>query len=274
VRGVPHAAQEPAGRSVPAATVSRHDSPARDLQGKVAIVTGGPKSIGAAIARALAGRGVAVVVNYRSSATQADALVEELRDGGGRAAAVQADVADVADLRRLFDETERLFGAPDIVVANAGVPAQEPLAQVSEAQYDAVFAVNTRGVFFTLQEAARRISDGGRIINISSSQTVHPAERFAVYAGSKAAPKLFVEVLAQELGSRQVTVNSVVAGPIDAGFLDKAPADYKQRLSKASPMGRLGTPEDIADVVAFLASDASRWISGQHLVVDGAATGF
>ncbi len=160
-------------------------------------------------------------------------------------------------------------------------PLQSPAAasrpqevDVTEDDFDRVFAVNARSVFFVLQQAARRVRDGGRIINISSSQTIHPAPGFSVYGGSKAAAKTFVEVLAQELGPRAVTVNSVIAGPIDAGFLQAADPAYKDGMAQAAALRRLGTPQDIADVVAFLASADSRYITGQHLVADGGATHF
>jgi len=245
-----------------------------NLQGRVALVTGAAKSIGRAIAERLAQNGASVVINYQSSHDEADQAVAAIKAAGGTAVAVQADITQVPDIQRLFQETLRRFDQLDIFVANAGVPSREPFVEVTEAQFDKVFAVNTRGVFFVLQEAARHVADGGRIINISSSQTVHPAPGFAVYAGSKAASKLFVEVLAQELGPRRVTVNSVVSGPTDSGFLDKADSDYKQQLAQSSPFGRLGRPDDTADVVAFLASDESRWITGQQVVVDGGATHF
>jgi 3-oxoacyl-[acyl-carrier protein] reductase len=251
----------------PAVAVSRR------LEGSVAVVTGGAKSIGAAITLRLAAEGAAVAVNYRSSAQEADSTVAAVRDAGGTAVAVQADLRDRTALGRLFDAAAEL-GPVDIVVANAGVPSRSPFVDVTEEDFDRVFAVNARSVFFVMQEAARRIRDGGRIINISSSQTVHPAPAFSVYGGSKAAAKTFVDVLAQELGPRGITVNSVVAGPIDAGFLKEADDAYKDGMAQAAALRRLGTPEDIADVVAFLASPDSRYMTGQHLVADGGATHF
>jgi len=252
----------------------RREAGSLALTGAVAVVTGGAKSIGRAIVRRLAAEGAAVAVNYRSSAAEANQTVQAVRDAGGAALAVQADLADPTAIAALFDRVQDEFGHIDIVVANAGVPSMSSVVDVTPQQYDRVFEVNTRSVFFTLQQAARRVRDGGRIISISSSQTVHPAPGFAVYGGSKSAAKTFVEVLAQELGPRGTTVNSVVAGPIDAGFLDGADPAYKAGMAEAAALRRLGTPEDIADVVAFFASADARYITGQHLVADGGATHF
>jgi len=258
--------------SRPGVGVSDPAGPA-GLTGAVAVVTGGARSIGRGITERLARQGATVVVNYRSSGREANATVAAVQAAGGRALAVQADLTDPEQIGSLFDVAAE-HGHVGVVVANAGVPSRAPVVDVIEADYDGVFAVNARSVFLVLQQAARRLSDGGRIINISSSQTVHPAPGFAVYAGSKAAAKTFVEVLAQEIGPRGITVNSVVAGPIDAGFLDGAEDTYKDAMAQASALRRLGTPQDIADVVAFLASQDSRYVTGQHIVADGGATHF
>ena len=244
------------------------------LENKVALVTGSSGGIGRAIASRLARDGAAVAAHYHSNETAATDLVAQLEDEGHEAAAFQADVSDVQQIEQLFDAVVDRFGPLDIFVANAGLPAQKPVTEVSEEDYDRVFSVNTRGVFFCLQAAAQRVTDGGRIIDISSGQTIHPAKGFAVYAGSKAAPERFVSVLAQELGERHVTVNSIVAGPIDAGFFDEAPEEYKERMADISAMGRLGQPEDVADATALLASERARWITGHELVVYGGATHF
>lgn len=241
---------------------------------KVALVTGGTHSIGGAIVHKLATAGAKVAIHYHSSEEAANNVVQELRTKGAEVASFQADLSDLQALEDLFKEVSSHFGSIDVFVANAGVPAQGQLLEVTPEDFDRVFAINTRSTFFCLQQAAKHLSEGGRIINISSSQTVHPASGFSVYGGSKAAAKLFVEVLAQELGERSITVNSVVAGPVDSGFLDAAEQSYKDRMASANAFGRLATPEDIADVVAFLASESSRWITGQHIVVDGGATHF
>lgn len=246
----------------------------KPLAGKVALVTGASRGIGRAIALRLAGDGARVIVNYSGSEDKARAVVQQIRAEGGQAQALQADLTRVATIQNLFGTVLKQFGRLDILVTNAGVPSREPLTAVTEAHFDEVFAVNTRGVFFCLQEAAKSIADQGRIINISSGQTIHPAENFALYAGSKAAAKLFVQVLAQEIGSRGVTVNNLVAGPVDVGFLENADAGYKTTMAQASAMKRLATAEDIADAVAVLASGDARFITGQDVVVDGGATHF
>lgn len=244
------------------------------LDGKVALVTGGSASIGRAIVERLSEAGAQVAFSYRSSEDKAKALTEELQSKGRNVAAFQADISEVAQIDALFEQALKRFSNLDIVVANAGMPAQAPMLEVTPEGFDQVFRVNARGVYFTLRAAARYVADGGRIINISSSQTVHPAENFSVYAGSKAAPMTSIMSLAQKIGARGVTVNSIVVGPIDAGFLDDAPESYKQRMADASALKRLGTPEDIAGVAAFLASDDARYITGQQIVADGGATHF
>lgn len=241
------------------------------LQGKVALVTGASQSIGRAIAERLSRDGASVIIHYRSHEQEAQKVASALHAQGRTVLALQADLTEIGAIRRLFQEVHSHFGHLDIVVANAGVPLRCPIAEVTEDQFDQVFAVNTRSVFFTLQEAARHVESGGRIVVISSSTTLYPTSGVAVYTGSKAASKLFVEVLAQEIGHRMVTVNSVVVGATDSGFLEMNSSEEKQRMAQASPMGRLGTPQDAADVVAFLGSQDARWISGQHLLANGVA---
>lgn len=243
-----------------------------ELDGSVAIVTGSSRSIGAEIARRLGRDGAAVVVNYHDDGENANAVVDDLEDVGGEAIAVQADVSETDDTAELFDTTVDHFGHVDIVVTNAGIqPPASPIEEVTEEEFDRVFGLNTRGVFFVFREAARRLDDGGRVINIASSRTVFPRAGLSVYGGSKTTPKFFAEVLAKELGDRGITVNSVVSGAIDAGFLDDANEQFKQELAESSPFDRLGTTDDIADVVAFLASDDARWITGEEILVNGGA---
>ncbi|GCE09159.1 SDR family oxidoreductase [Dictyobacter aurantiacus] len=241
------------------------------LKGKVALVTGASQSIGRAIAERLSRDGASVILHYRNHEHEAQQAVEAIRAQGGTVLALQADLTERGAIEHLFEEVHGHFGRIDIVVANAGVPHRMPIIEVTEEQFDQVFAINTRSVFFMLQEAARRVEPGGRLVVISSSTTYYPTQGVAVYAGSKAASKLFVEVMAQEIGQRQVTVNSVLVGATDSGFLEEYPLEEKQRIAQSSPMGRLGTPQDTADVVAFLASYDARWISGQHILTNGAA---
>lgn len=241
------------------------------LNEKVAIVTGASRGIGAAIAHRLAQDGATVVINYARSAEQAKELVLAIEANGGKALALQADMSQVTDIRHLFQEAIAQLGHLDILVNNAGIANAAPVADVTEEQFDTVFAVNVRGVLFALQEAARHMNDGGRIINVSSSTTLYPAAGLAVYVSSKVAVKAFTEVLALELGGRGITVNSVVPGPTSPGMFDKRPIEEQQVAATSSPFNRIGTAEDIADVVAFLANEESRWVTGQHIVANGGA---
>ena len=241
------------------------------LSGKVAIITGASHGIGRAITERLAKDGATVVINYGRSAEEAQNLVSTIEANGGKALAVQGDISKRADIRNLFQQTIDKFGKLDILVNNAGIANAAPIAEVTEEQFEQVFAVNVRGVLFTLQEAARHINNGGRIVNVSSSTTFYPAPGLAVYVASKAAVNSFTEVLALELGERGITVNSVVPGPTTPGMFAKRPIEQQQAAAASSPFGRIGRAEDIADVVAFLVSEESRWITGQHIVANGGA---
>ena len=224
------------------------------LAGKVALVTGSSRGIGRGIAERLARDGAAVAVNYAGSAAEADAVVHGIQAAGGRAAAIGADLSHVPEIRRLFAEVDRQLGRLDVLVNNAGIGALMPLAEVDEATWDRVFALNAKAVLFACQEAALRLGEGGRIVNLSSSSTYFPMAGTAVYAASKAVPKVFTEVLAKELGPRGITVNTVVPGPTSPGMFDGMPPDIKESAAKSSPFGRLGHSSDVAAVVAFLAS--------------------
>ncbi|MEO0408776.1 MAG: glucose 1-dehydrogenase [Cyanobacteria bacterium P01_A01_bin.135] len=239
---------------------------------KLALVTGASSGIGRGIAQRLAKGGAQVIVNYAHSADKAEAVVKDIEAAGGRAAALQADVSQVAEVRRLFQEVGDRFGPLDILVNNAGVAERGTIADVTEADYEKIFGVNVRGVLFCLQEATKHVKDGGRIITISSSVTLYPNPGLAVYAASKAAEKMFTEVLAQEIGDRGITVNSVMPGPTLPGMFGSADEETQQQAAALSPFNRLGEPQDIADVVAFLASEEARWITGQHILVNGGAT--
>ena len=233
---------------------------------KTALVTGASRGIGRAIAERLAADGATVVINYARHRDAAEAAVAAIAAGGGRALAIQADVAKPAEARRLFEEAEAAAGPIDIVVANAAVFLAKPLAESTEEDYEQVFAVNTKGVFFTLQEAARRVRDGGRIIAVSTCGTRLYFPHAALYLGSKGAVEQFVRTLSRELGSRRITVNALAPGFTDTDML---PDDHARALGVAlSPFQRLGTPKDVADVTGFLASEAARWITGQ--IVDAA----
>ncbi len=231
-------------------------------------MTGSSRGIGRAIAERLAGEGAAVVVNYRANAGKAMEVVSGIEAADGRAVAVQADVTRAGDVRRLFDTARERFGRVDVVVANAGVARWGAVADLTEDDYDAVFRVNAKGAFFALREAARSVEDGGRIINITSSATALALPGLALYCASKAATEQFAKALAKELGSRQITVNSISPGYTDTDMLPDD-AEFRRSAAQQSTLGRLGQPRDIADVVAFLASDEARWITGQNIQAGG-----
>lgn len=237
------------------------------LNGKVALVTGASRGIGRAIAERLAQDGASVVVNYANSAGEAKKVVAEIEAKGGTAVAIQADVSRVSNIRRLFQEAFDRYGRLDIVVANAGIFLEKPLAEVTEQEFDDIFTLNAKGAFFTLQEAARRISEGGRIVTISSGGTKLRFAGAAAYLGTKAALEQFSKTLATELGPRGVTVNAVSPGFTETDMLSKE--EFRQLGIQMSPLGRLGTAQDIADAVAFLVSEQGRWITGDNLQVGG-----
>jgi 3-oxoacyl-[acyl-carrier protein] reductase len=237
------------------------------LQGKVALVTGASRGIGRAIAERLAQDGAGVVVNYANSAGEAEKVVAEIEAKGGSAEAIRADVRKVSDIRRLFKEAFDRYGRLDIVVANAGIFLERPFAEVTEQEFDDIFNVNAKGAFFTLQEAARRVSDGGRIVAISTGGTRLGFPGAAAYLGSKGALEQFTKTLAVELGPRGVTVNAVSPGFTETDMLSKE--EFRQMGVQMSPLGRLGTGRDIADAVAFVVSEQGRWITGGNLQAGG-----
>ena len=243
-----------------------------DLMGKVAIVTGGSRGIGRGIAERLGRDGAYVVVNYSGSEQDANEVVDAICDAGGKSVSIQADLSKVADIHTLFAKTIDYFGKLDILVNNAGIAGEiNAIEKVTVEDYERVFNLNVRGVLFSLQEAAKHMGNGGRIVNISSTTTLHPSVRMAVYAASKAAVKLFTQVMAQEVGDRDITVNTVTPGPTVPGVFGRLPSEFQQQAADSSPFHRVGTPQDIADVVAFLVSEEARWISGQEICVNGGA---
>jgi 3-oxoacyl-[acyl-carrier protein] reductase len=238
----------------------------RTLAGRVALVTGGSRGIGRATAERLAADGAAVAVNYASDEAAARETVEAIEAGGGSAVAVRADVSKVHEIERLFDEVEARLGPIDIVVANAATVVLKPVAELTEEEFDQIFDLNTKGVFFVLQQAARRLRDRGRIIATSTGGTRMLFRDNTVYLGSKGAVEQFVRGLAQELGDREITVNAVLPGFTDTGMLperDRAIAEGR------SPFGRMGQPSDVGDVVAFLAGPDARWVTGQLVGAGG-----
>ena len=243
--------------------MSSHTSP-------VALVTGASRGIGAAIARRLARDGFTVVINYAGDARAAAAVAADIEAAGGHALTAQADVADPAAVRRMFDAAEAAFGGVDVLVNNAGVLQQAPLVDVDDAQFDRIIAINLKGSFNAMREAGRRLREGGRIINFSSSLVGTLLPTYGAYVASKAAVEGMTPILAKELRGRRITVNAVAPGPTATElFLKGKPDALVEQLAKAAPLERLGTPEDIADVVAFLAGPDGGWVNGQVLRANG-----
>ncbi|MBN9217711.1 MAG: SDR family oxidoreductase [Mesorhizobium sp.] len=241
-----------------------------DTQTRTAIVTGASKGIGAAIAQRLARDGIAVVVNYARGRAEAEALVQAIEAKGGKAIAVQADIADPAGMATLFNAGEKAFGGVDILVNNAGVMKLSPLAETDDAAFDNQVAINLGGVFRGMREAARRLREGGRIVNFSSSVVGLYQPGYGVYAATKAAVEAMTHILAKELGPRRVTVNAVAPGPIETAlFTDGKSAAQIEAISRMIPLGRLGQPDDIAGVVSFLAGPDSFWVNGQIIRANG-----
>ncbi len=242
------------------------------LTGKVAVVTGASKGIGSAIAQELAKDGAAVIVNYASSAQGAEAVVTKIKNGGGKAKAVHADVSKPAEAKQLIDATVSEFGQLDILVNNAAVYEFMPLQQISEAHFDRMFDLNVRGLLFTTQAAAAAIGErGGSIINIGSMASLNALAGGSVYSASKAALDAITRCLAAELGPRKILVNAVLPGPVETeGAQSMADWDqFKTMLVPRTPLGRVGQPHDIATVVSCLASEDAGWITGQIIPVAG-----
>jgi len=243
----------------------------QELAGKVAIVTGSARNMGRAFAIAFARAGAAVVVHSHSAASRADAeeTLRQVREHS-RGVLVEGDLADLAVIRRLFDEAITAFERVDIVVNNAGVIVKKPLLEVTEADFDRSFAINAKAAFFVMQEAARRLSDHGRIINLGTTLLAATTSNYSVYAGSKAPLEDFTRALAKEIGKRGITVNTVAPGPIDTSFFHgQENAQSVAYATQMSAAGRLGTIDDVVPTIEFLASPRSSWITAQTLFVNG-----
>ena len=245
------------------------------LTGKVAVVTGASKGIGAAIAERLAADGASVAINYATSKEDAEALAERIRGNGGKAKAIQADIGNPSQAKAFVDAAVKEFGRLDILVNNAGKFHIGPIGTVDEADVRSLFAVNVDGPIFATQAAASYFStEGGRVINVSSIAATHPLPGLSVYSATKAALDALTRVWAAELGPRGVTVNAVAPGAVDTAMLKAATPrmggeEALKGMVARTPLGRLGTPSDVADVVAFLASPDARWVTGQVVEVSG-----
>jgi len=245
-----------------------------DLSSQTALVTGSARGVGKAIALRYAKLGANVVVNYSGDEANAQKTLAEIRDAGADAILIKADVSRPTEIQRLFSEAKEHFGELDIIVANAGVEIiNQPVLETTEEEFDRLFAVNTKGAFFTLQQAAKDVADNGRIILIGSSSTLAPYPGIGLYGASKTAARYLVGVLALEVGHRGVTVNTILPTSIDGAgvYTDMADDDPFRLLMKTfRPIGgRMGRPEDVADAAEYFASDLASWISGQNLLVSG-----
>ena len=245
----------------------------KKLAGKVAVVTGASKGIGASIAKHLAAEGASVIVNYASSKTGADKVVAEITGAGGKAIAVQADVSKAADIGKLFSETKKAFGHVDVLVNNAGIYEFGPLEKVTEEHFHKQFNLNVLGLLLTTQEAVKHFTPaGGSIVNISSVVGRHPVANASVYSATKGAVDAITKSLAKELGPKKIRVNSLNPGMIETEGLHAvgfAESDFRKQIEANTPLGRIGQPDDTGKVAVFLASDDSGWVTGETLLVSG-----
>jgi 3-oxoacyl-[acyl-carrier protein] reductase len=242
------------------------------LTGKVAVVTGASKGIGAAIARGLAAEGALVVVNYAASKSGADEVVAAIVRAGGKAVAVQGDVSRKAEAQGIIDAAIKTYGRLDILVNNSGIYAFSPLEEINEEHFHQMFNVNVLGLLWTTQAASKHLGEGASVINISSGVTSIFPPQSAVYTGTKSAVDAITSVLAKELGPRKIRVNAINPGIVEtegthsAGFIGSA---FEAAFVAQTPLGRVGQPKDIADIAVFLASNDSGWLTGEHLLASG-----
>ncbi|MGW9528152.1 SDR family oxidoreductase [Paenibacillus terrae] len=242
----------------------------KHLDGKTAIITGSSRGIGRAIAEQLANLGANVVINYASSPDKAKEVVEGIIQKGGKAIALHADLGKMSDIEALFTNTIAEFGKVDILVNNAGLMITKPLADVTEADFDRQFALNVKGTFFACQQAMKHMENYGRIVNISTSVIGQMFPSYSVYAGTKGAVEQFTRQLAKEFGGKQITINAVAPGPVNTELFQEGKTEQQiEGMKKMNAFGRLGEPEDIADVIEFLVSAKSQWVTGQTIRVNG-----
>ena len=241
-----------------------------NLMNKVAIVTGASRGIGAHIAKTLSRAGAQVVVNYAENRLAAEQVAGEIRATGEKAIIVKADVGNADEVRAMFDEAIAQFGKVDILVNNAAINRYNRIQETTEEDFDSSFKVNVKGVFLTLREAATRMSNGGRIVNLSSSVTRHMMPTYGIYAATKGAIEQLTRVFAQEIGERGITVNSISPGPTNTERFAKGKTEEAlKRMASMAALGRIGEPADIARVVLFLVSDEAAWVSAQNLGANG-----
>ncbi len=242
----------------------------QSLHGKVAIVTGSSRGIGAEIALILASAGAKVVINYVQNKSAADKVCATISDAGGECVAVRADISDPIAVRRLFDTASEHFKQIDILVNNAGILLFKEIAEIQDDEFNRVVDVNFKSVFYTLREATTKLADHGRVVNISSTVTRLMLPKYGVYAATKAAVEQLTRIFAREMGKRGITANTVSPGPVDTELFraGKTAADI-ERMAAMAALGRIGAASDIANVVLFLVSDEARWVTGQDIGVNG-----
>lgn len=241
------------------------------LDGKVALVTGASGAIGRAIAVKLASRGAIIAAHYGSNVAAVAETARLVGAAGSDAEIFKADMADAAQIRAMFGEIDHAYGRLDILINNAGVGIQRNISDISEEDFEKTFAINTKGYLFSMQEAGKRIGVGGRMINISSVLAQLSRPGTALYAATRSSARVFARIGAQEYGAQGITVNSISPGPVEPGMFQDTSETIRERARALSPFNRVGAPEDIADIVAFLVSDEARWITGQDIVAAGGA---
>jgi len=263
------AAATPAAALASRASAQGTGAPAPQVNtGRGAIVSGSSRGIGAATARRLARDGFAVTVNYLTNADLAAHVVRDIEADGGRAIARQADVADPAAVRALFDAHDEAFGGVDVVISNAAIMNVAPFAQFEDVAFDRMIATNIKGSFNVLREAARRVRDGGRIVTLASTSIKAKRATHGGYAATKAAQEIFAGVLSKELAGRRISVNAIAPGPTNTSLLD-VPPPLRDQAAQMTPYGRIGEPEDIANAIALLCSGDGEWINGQLVFANG-----
>ncbi|MCB1984236.1 MAG: SDR family oxidoreductase [Burkholderiales bacterium] len=241
-----------------------------NLDEKVAIVTGSSRGIGAEIARELAKAGAKIVINYIQNHQAANAVCTAITEAGGKCVAIQADVSNPADVRRLFDAAIEHFGHIDILVNNAGILIFKKIAEVKDEEFDRIININLKSIFYTLREAAERLADNGRIVNISTTVTRLMLPKYGIYAATKGAVEQLTRIFAREIGERGITVNTVSPGPVFTELFRSGKTEEDiQRMAAMASLGRIGEVDDIAQIVLFLVSDEARWVTGQDIGANG-----